>query len=85
MTIFSFSFQGMVKDGGLDPSTTCKIAAQQLAADPDIVGVVGGLRSSCSIASHQYFRDHGNTFFHFHSVIFLVIESYSSFRETLSS
>jgi hypothetical protein len=49
----------MVKDGGLDPPTTCKIAAQQLAADPDIVGVVGGLRSLCSIASHQYFRDHG--------------------------
>lgn len=49
----------LVKDGGSDPPTTCKMAAQQLADDPDIVGVVGGYRSSCSIASHQYFRDHG--------------------------
>jgi hypothetical protein len=46
-----FSFKSMIKDGGLDPPTTCKIAAQQLA---DIVGVVGGLRSLCSITSHQW-------------------------------
>ena len=49
----------MIKDGGTNPSTTCKIAAQQLAADSDIVGVVGAMRSSCSKASHQYFRDNG--------------------------
>ena len=48
---------GMIKDGGANPSTTCKIAAQQLAADSDVVGVVGAMRSSCSKASHQYFRD----------------------------
>ena len=53
------SFSGMIKDGGTNPSTTCKIAAQQLAADSDIVGVVGAMRSSCSKASHQYFRDNG--------------------------
>ena len=50
---------GMIKDGGITPSTTCKIAAQQLVADKDIVGVVGAMRSSCSISSHQYFRDNG--------------------------
>ena len=49
----------MIKDGGTNPPTTCKIAAQQLAADSDIVGVVGAMRSSCSKASHQYFRDNG--------------------------
>lgn len=49
----------MIKDGGTNPSTSCKIAAQQLAADSDIVGVVGAMRSSCSKASHQYFRDNG--------------------------
>ena len=49
----------MIKDGGTNPSKTCKIAAQELAADPDIVGVVGAMRSSCSQASHQYFRDKG--------------------------
>ena len=49
----------MIKDGGTNPSTTCKIAAQQLAADSDVVGVVGAMRSSCSKASHQYFRDNG--------------------------
>lgn len=53
------SFAGMIKDGGTNPSTSCKIAAQQLAADSDIVGVVGAMRSSCSKASHQYFRDNG--------------------------
>lgn len=53
------SFAGMIKDGGTNPSTTCKIAAQQLAADSNIVGVVGAMRSSCSKASHQYFRDNG--------------------------
>ncbi|XP_032240858.2 uncharacterized protein LOC5515302 isoform X2 [Nematostella vectensis] len=53
----STDFKSMIKDEGLDPPTTCKIAAQQLAADPDVVGVVGALRSSCSEASHQYFRD----------------------------
>ena len=53
------SIVGMIKDGGTNPSTTCKIAAQQLAADSDVVGVVGAMRSSCSKASHQYFRDNG--------------------------
>lgn len=52
---------GMIKDGGANPSTTCKIAAQQLAADSDVVGVVGAMRSSCSKASHQYFRDNGKS------------------------
>ncbi|KAJ7377824.1 hypothetical protein OS493_026392 [Desmophyllum pertusum] len=54
---FSMDFKSMIKDGGINPPTTCKIAAQQLAADSDIVGVVGAMRSSCSKASHQYFRD----------------------------
>ena len=49
----------MVKDGGRNPGTMCKLAAQQLAADSEIVGVVGAFRSSCSIASHQYFRENG--------------------------
>jgi len=49
----------MIKDGGTNPSTSCKIAAQQLAADSNVVGVVGAMRSSCSKASHQYFRDNG--------------------------
>ena len=49
----------MIKDGGTNPSTSCKIAAQQLAADSDVVGVVGAMRSACSKASHQYFRDNG--------------------------
>ncbi|XP_020916270.1 uncharacterized protein LOC110253659 isoform X2 [Exaiptasia diaphana] len=57
----STDFTKLVKDGGSDPPTTCKIAAQQLADDPEIVGVVGGYRSSCSIASHQYFRDHADS------------------------
>ena len=52
---------GMIKDGGANPSITCKIAAQQLAADSDVVGVVGAMRSSCSKASHQYFRDNGKS------------------------
>ncbi|XP_044174984.1 uncharacterized protein LOC114950055 isoform X2 [Acropora millepora] len=54
---FSTDFKSMIKDGGANPSITCKIAAQQLAADSDVVGVVGAMRSSCSKASHQYFRD----------------------------
>lgn len=58
---FSMDFKSMIKDGGTNPSTTCKIAAQQLAADSDIVGVVGAMRSSCSKASHQYFRDNAPT------------------------
>ena len=58
-SIIERSTVGMIKDGGTNPSTTCKIAAQQLAADSDIVGVVGAMRSSCSKASHQYFRDNG--------------------------
>lgn len=53
----SMDFKTMIKDGGTNPSKTCKIAAQELAADPEIVGVVGAMRSSCSQASHQYFRD----------------------------
>lgn len=59
MLIREFLYTGMIKDGGTNPSKTCKIAAQQLAADSDIVGVVGAMRSSCSQASHQYFRDNG--------------------------
>lgn len=58
---FSTDFKSMIKDGGSNPSTTCKIAAQELAADSDIVGVVGAMRSSCSKASHQYFRDNAPT------------------------
>lgn len=58
---FSMDFKSMIKDGGTNPSTTCKIAAQQLAADSDVVGVVGAMRSSCSKASHQYFRDNAPT------------------------
>ena len=54
-----FLLLAMIKDGGTNPSKTCKIAAQELAADPEIVGVVGAMRSSCSQASHQYFRDKG--------------------------
>ncbi|KAK3701047.1 hypothetical protein QZH41_008152 [Actinostola sp. cb2023] len=57
----SADFKSLVKDGGTDPPTTCKIAAQQLADDPEIVGVVGGFRSSCSIASHHYFREHADS------------------------
>ncbi|XP_078384806.1 uncharacterized protein LOC144667275 isoform X2 [Oculina patagonica] len=73
---FSMDFKSMIKDGGTNPSTTCKIAAQQLAADSNIVGVVGAMRSSCSKASHQYFRD---------NVPFMTQISYASTAAELSN
>lgn len=60
--IYSLSFSfltGQVKDSGYNDKYQCQEIAKQFAADPDIVGIVGAFRSTCSIELNQYFKTKG--------------------------
>ena len=48
----SVDFDVRLQDSGVDPTKTCKTAAEELAGS-DVVAVIGAYRSSCSAAAAE--------------------------------